>query len=410
MSSLRRLCSRAGRLMRRKPALVEPANHVAAVFDAAFYLATYPDVAQAGVAPLAHYLEFGWKEFRDPSPWFSVSWYLRSYPDVAAAGVEPLGHYLSAGEAEARSPTASFDSAYYSAQVVELLEPGETALEHFLRIGASQGLRPSAPDGAAHSWHAETDQACHVESPLALAGWCPTPGLLELALQTISVHAEAEPDLRALPMKLERLPVQPFLNAEADHSWRSLFQSLRSRPDILFLAANLDSVGTTEFLAHLAEAAPDREILAVAVDEQVVSVGLAVSDTIETISLAEFETGEGQPLRERLALALVWSLRPKVVAVLDSPVMREVLRRNGATIRRHMRVIVAMGGPEPDFAEVAALLDSSDLIMVGSEGLSEELRRTHAIPCSAIGRVWPLRPDGAFDRALLSRALQGDQA
>ena len=388
----------------------ELANRISAIFDAPYYLAKNPDVAQAGVIPLAHYLEFGWKELRDPSPWFSVSWYLRFYQDVAAAGVEPLGHYLTVGAAEVRSPTASFDSAYYSAGVVGLLEPGETPLEHFLRIGASQGLRPSAPVGAAHSWHAETDQACHVDSPLALAGWCPTPGLLELALQTISVHAEAEPDLRALPMKLERMPVQPFLNAEADHSWRSLFQSLRSRPDILFMASKLDSFGITDFLIHLADAAPAREILAVAVDEQVVSVGMALPDTIETISLAEFETGEGQPLRERLAVALVWSLRPKVVIVLDSPVMREVLLRSGATIRRHMRVIVAMGGPEPDFAEVAALLDSSDLIMVGSAALSEELRLIHAIPRSAISRVWPFRPDGAFDHAFLTRALQGDEA
>lgn len=383
----------------------ELANRISAIFDAPYYLAKNPDVAQAGVIPLAHYLEFGWKELRDPSPWFSVSWYLRFYPDIAAAEVEPLGHYLSAGAAEGRSPTASFDRACYCARFGGLFEPGETALEHFLRIGASCGFRPSAPDGAVQGWHGETDQACHVESPLALAGWCPTPGLLKLAIQTISVHAEAEPDLRSLPMKLERLPVQPVLNAEADHAWRSLFQSLRARPDILFMAANLDSFGTTEFLVHLADAAPDREILAVAVDEQVVSVGLALPDTIETISLAEFETGEGRALRDRLAVALVWSLRPKVVVAHDSAVMGEVLRRIGATLRHHMRVIVAIGASEPDFAEVAAMLDSADLIMVGAEGLSEELRLTHAIPRSAIGRVLPLRPV----LPLLSRALQVDE-
>ena len=113
-------------------------------------------------------------------------------------------------------------------------------------------------------------------------------------------------------------------------------------------------------------------------------------------------------MRERLAVALVWSLRPKVVTVIDSAVMHEALLRHGATIRRHMRVIIAMGAPEPDWAEVAAMLGSADLIMAGAAALSEELRRTHAIPCSAIGRIWPLRPDGALDRALLSRALQED--
>jgi hypothetical protein len=379
-------------------------SRISRVFDAPYYLATNPDVAQAGVIPLAHYMEFGWKEFRDPSPWFSVSWYLRTYPDVAAAGVEPLRHYLSAGAAEGRSPIANFDTIYYSAHAVGSLRPSETAIEHFLRVGATCGLRTHAPHGASQGG----DSSSHAISTLVLSGWCPTPGLFDLALQTISAHAEAEPDLRGLPVKLARLPVQPFLNAKADHAWRSLFQSLRARPDILVMVGNLDDVGATEFLVHLAEAAPQREILAVAVDEKDPSVGLALPDAIETISLAEFETGEGKALRERLAVALVWSLRPKVVAVLDSPVMREVLLRNGATIRRHMRIIVAMGEPEPDWAEVAELLGSADLVMAGAAPLSEDLRRTHAIPCSAIGSVWPLRPDGAFDRALLRRALLED--
>jgi hypothetical protein len=303
-------------------------------------------------------------------------------------------------------------------------EPANRVAAIFDRIGARYGLRPHAPDGAAQGWNAETDPHApdgaaqgwnaetdperHVESPLAFAGWCPTPGLLDLARRTISAHAEVEPDLRGLPVQLERLPVLPFLKADADHAWRALFQSLRSRPDILVMAANLDSDGAADFVAQLADSAPGRQIVSVAVDEQAPSVGLALPNTIETISLAEFETGEGQALRERLAVALVWSLRPRVVVVHDSAVMREVLRRNGATMRRHMRVIVALGEPEPDWAEVAVLLDSATLIMAGAAGLSEKLRHTHAIPRSAIGRVWPLRPDGALDSALLGRALQED--
>lgn len=404
MNPVHRLRTLTGRVMRRLFAPDLMTSRISAVLDAPFYLANNPDVAQAGVIPLSHYMEYGWKEFRDPSPWFDVRWYLRTYPDVAAAGVEPLRHYLSAGAAEGRSPTVNFDTIYYSAHAVGLLRPSETALEHFLRIGATCGLHTHAPEGAAQGG----GNAKHAVSALALAGWCPTPGLLDLALRTISAHAEAEPDLRDLPVKLERLPVQPFLNPEADHAWRALFQSLRAQPDILVMVGSLDDVVATEFLVHLAEAVPEREILAIAVDEKDPSVGLALPDTIEIISLAEFETGEGKALRERLAVALVWSLRPKVVTVIDSAVMHETLLRHGATIRRHMRVIVAMGAPEPDWAGVAAMLGSADLIMAGAAALSEELRRTHAIPCSAIGRIWPLRPDGAFDRALLSRALQED--
>jgi hypothetical protein len=75
-------------------------------FDRAFYLAANPDVAAAGVDPLAHYEQFGWREGRDPSPDFDVGAYLAANPDVAAAGVEPLQHYLTVGIQEGRQAFA----------------------------------------------------------------------------------------------------------------------------------------------------------------------------------------------------------------------------------------------------------------------------------------------------------------
>jgi hypothetical protein len=404
MTAARRLRTLAGKIVRRMLSRDVLTKRISKVFDAPYYLATNPDVAHAGIAPLTHYLQHGWTELRDPSPWFSVRWYLRTYPDVDSAGVEPLRHYLIAGAAEGRSPIANFDTIYYSAQNARFLRGSETALEHFLRIGATYGLQTHAANGALQG----VTNANHPASPLAIAGWCPSPGFMDLALRTISAHAEAEPDLRDLPLKLERLPVQPLPNAKSDHSWRALFESLRSRPDILVMVGSLDDSIATDFLIHLAEAAPERKILAIAVDEQERSVGLALPDTIDIISLAEFETGEGKALRERLAVAVIWSLRPKVVATIDSAVMREALLRYGGTIRRHMHVILATGSPEPNWAELAGMLGSADLIMAGTTALSEELRLSHAIPRSAISRIWPLRPNGEFDRALLNRSVQED--
>jgi len=51
-----------------------------------------------------HYLSWGWKEGRDPAPWFSTNFYLKTYQDVAAANVIPFLHYLTAGRDEGRSP------------------------------------------------------------------------------------------------------------------------------------------------------------------------------------------------------------------------------------------------------------------------------------------------------------------
>lgn len=75
---------------------------VSSFFDKDFYLRTYPDVADAGIDPLDHYLAAGWQERRDPSPHFSTKYYLDSNPDVASAGMNPLLHYVLVGKQEGR--------------------------------------------------------------------------------------------------------------------------------------------------------------------------------------------------------------------------------------------------------------------------------------------------------------------
>src|SRR3546814_15137122 len=71
-------------------------------FDAAWYLDAYPDVRDAGMDPAGHYIEFGWKEARNPGPLFDTAWYLRAYPDIAASGLNPLWHFVQYGSKEGR--------------------------------------------------------------------------------------------------------------------------------------------------------------------------------------------------------------------------------------------------------------------------------------------------------------------
>jgi hypothetical protein len=78
------------------------------LFDAAFYLAQYPDVAAAGTDPAVHYVRYGAAEGRDPGPAFSTAGYQASNPDVAAAGANPLLHYIRFGQAEGRSGSAPY--------------------------------------------------------------------------------------------------------------------------------------------------------------------------------------------------------------------------------------------------------------------------------------------------------------
>jgi hypothetical protein len=165
---------------------------VSVALDAAFYRAAYPDVAKLGADPLKHYLETGWREGRDPAPWFSTSAYLDDHPDVRRTKVEPFFHYLAHGRREGREvrPSAKgeryllsprsrawsfeafqpswetatteslgpspeqlaeerrliapeFEAAFYLQANIDVAEAGQDPLEHFLITGWLEGRDPS---------------------------------------------------------------------------------------------------------------------------------------------------------------------------------------------------------------------------------------------------------------------------
>ena len=70
------------------------------LFDSEYYLANNEDVKNAKVDPVKHYLQFGWKEGRNPSSEFNSNEYLNKRPDVQIAGVCPLVHFIKFGKNE----------------------------------------------------------------------------------------------------------------------------------------------------------------------------------------------------------------------------------------------------------------------------------------------------------------------
>ena len=106
------------------------------LFDPAFYLRKYPDVAAAGVNPLCHYLKYGAAESRQPHPLFDPRFYLDRNPDVRRASVNPLVHYVRHGAAEDRKPLPLFEPNHYRNSCAEALGPGQNLLAHFLESGA----------------------------------------------------------------------------------------------------------------------------------------------------------------------------------------------------------------------------------------------------------------------------------
>ena len=73
------------------------------LFNAAVYLHSHPDVAQARIDPVKHYLQYGGFEGRDPSQNFSSQYYLDHNEDVRQSGLNPLVHYLKYGCQEGRA-------------------------------------------------------------------------------------------------------------------------------------------------------------------------------------------------------------------------------------------------------------------------------------------------------------------
>ena len=111
------------------------------IFDAAWYLTRYGDVAAAKIDPALHYLRAGAAEQRDPGPFFSTAYYLTNYADVAEQHLNPVLHYLANGAAEGRNPSALFATRHYVDAHPEIAANGRNPLEHFLTTGRAAGWR-----------------------------------------------------------------------------------------------------------------------------------------------------------------------------------------------------------------------------------------------------------------------------
>ena len=73
------------------------------LFDAQWYLESYPDVVSSSLSPAEHYFTIGYKEGKDPSAYFSTNDYLEWNGDVLINELNPLLHYECLGRAEGRA-------------------------------------------------------------------------------------------------------------------------------------------------------------------------------------------------------------------------------------------------------------------------------------------------------------------
>ena len=112
------------------------------MFSTSWYLRRYPDVAGSDLNALEDYVSRGVALGRDPGPLFSTRWYLTNNPHVAAASMNPLEHYLWWGPQELRDPSPVFDTVWYFASYPKAAAEGVDARVHYFERGAFLGYSP----------------------------------------------------------------------------------------------------------------------------------------------------------------------------------------------------------------------------------------------------------------------------
>lgn len=113
---------------------------VSGIFDRDYYLSAYPDIAAAGVDPLAHYMGTGFLEQRRPNAHFDPVFYVKQLGLDLTERINPLLHYIAVGESARLATSHTFHPSAYLRRYPQLADFVERPLYHFLRVGEPMGL------------------------------------------------------------------------------------------------------------------------------------------------------------------------------------------------------------------------------------------------------------------------------
>jgi glycosyltransferase involved in cell wall biosynthesis len=126
------------------------------LFDSDWYQINNPDVASNSVDPLIHYLKYGGRENRDPSPLFDSNYYRSRAGKINNVFDNPLVHHLqnkSVTKDYIRpaqfdpvlyiSEKGLFDELFYRKQIADCPKLSDSALLHYVQFGERLGKTPS---------------------------------------------------------------------------------------------------------------------------------------------------------------------------------------------------------------------------------------------------------------------------
>jgi glycosyltransferase involved in cell wall biosynthesis len=234
-AELAELCGLAeGRIDDEASGEIAVAPPSAAAGGALADIAVVPVPAAHETLPLAPAPELDWA--RD----FDEGWYLARYPDVADAGMEPFEHFIKHGLHEGRAPNARagaadvvarFDADWYAAYYTDVLQSRMDPLEHFLKYGLQERRKPNAEEAAAGAWRPVADAEIHCLKEPTFTG--------EVALfVTHSPHGRLKAHVRHYLDCLRRHGVAAVLIVAADEPFLEDDADLVDAVGGLFVRAN----------------------------------------------------------------------------------------------------------------------------------------------------------------------------
>ncbi len=112
------------------------------LFDPAWYLGRYPDVAASGQSAFLHFLRYGLKEGREFSPFISLDWYLQQHPDVQLLKVHPATYLLTSEDGRLTDPNPNFSSRWYLLNNPDVKATRVHPYIHYLKHGREEGRSP----------------------------------------------------------------------------------------------------------------------------------------------------------------------------------------------------------------------------------------------------------------------------
>ena len=272
----------------------------ARAFDAAWYLAVNDDVRAAGHDPLAHYLNNGHLEGRNPTPWFETLWYRDTYLADGKSTVNnecPLVHYIKHGWHAGNRPHPLISPAHvarrhgvapdellpaliegspaiddlcgwFSCSAYLELHPdvaaaGEIAPYHFLRHGLAEGRRPNASHRVIEETASRARRRHAVAAPVECLRWEGRDYVVErtiapdVIVQQIFEQAAFDtrifaPGHRGMAHLVQTQATDLEARVGFDH--RRMMAAIATRPDVIVVHPGLCLGGSEVYLAGMVRA------------------------------------------------------------------------------------------------------------------------------------------------------------